>query len=60
MAHVHLKYSVQAFSTWKELLLFCNEKIAKNEVERVDVAGGGDETRINCVKRLIRDQYVVI
>ena len=40
---------------------FCrSEKIAKNEVERVDVAGGGDETRINCVKRLIRDQYVVI
>ena len=53
-------YFVQAFSTWNELLPFCDEKIAKNEVETVDLAGGGDETRINCVKRLIRDQYVVI
>ena len=51
---------VQAFVTWNDLLPYCSEKTAKDAVETVDVAGGRNETRIDCVKRLIREQYVVM
>ena len=51
---------VQAFVTCNDLLPYCSEKTAKDAVETVDVAGGRNETRIDCVKRLIREQYVVM
>ena len=51
---------VQAFVTCNDLLPYCSEKTAKDAVETVDVAGGRNETRIDCVKRLIREQYVIM
>lgn len=51
---------LQAFSTWNDLLQYCNQQTAKEETEELDVSGGRNETRIDCVKRLMKENYVVV
>ena len=51
---------LQAFSTWKELLPYCDQETAKKGTEELDVSGGKNETRIDCVKRLMKKEYVIV
>ena len=51
---------LQSFSTWKELLPYCDQETAKKGTEELDVSGGKNETRIDCVKRLMKKEYVIV